>query len=949
MSEQAERAQRITDIIQTLALPGVPTGMRQNLEQELVTLQPLKPRPISGNVSVSDEARIDGVVVGVNLGRIVYGRDLQEDERRRLVWYLSGLSAKLTYLPLRGLEDRLDQGEGIALAQVYVMLATQSLVPSSLASEELFEDNDPRQPLKREYVSEWALPNKAILTIPMAMRGTTVITSEQANTLQSTQETTHVLARSLLATEAVYKNQHLVLLSDPGGGKSTFMRHLAWALAQRGLDQLSDATALFGWSNHQRLLPILLPLRKLAGGLARSGVCDTTVYSVLRDEMHTYCTGQIDELLIESLRRGKVLLLLDGLDELPQEDMTGVTDRRTTLRAVLSFLRLHPQVRVVITCRTRAFDKDLQALLNWHVETIAPFTLGQIRHFVSAWYCELVGRGHISSEQQKHLSQSLIDVIIANPKLQVMATTPLLLTMMALVLYTKGELPRDRHELYERILDLLLGQWDQVHNGQSLANAIGLPEWSSERFQLLLDQLAYKAHVDVSSQDGRGRLSRSLLRDDLCHFFEIAQVSQPWERARCCLDYFEQRSGLLAADDDQSYIFAHLTLQEHCAGRHLLRSKEAASLVMQHRTTDRWREPIFLGLGVTQRFNPTLIDRVLSDLIDCDEDGMPKSVERWQRDLILAAEIGVDRDWNYLRTQQVNVERHQRDLRRGLIAVLDNKSQPLPAIERTRAGLLLGDLGDPRYPITLDQWHIELARSAAGDTSGYFCRVETGTYIIGSTDNDPDADDDEKPQHTVAFDAPFLIARYPITNDQWKEWVQNGGWETCFANDSDHNHPNQPVVGVTWEMCNAFCGWLSVQLDVEIRLPTEVEWEAAARGGDARLYPWGNDWHDAYAATQQDQEMYRSHWSMPVGCYPAGMAPCGALDMAGNVYEWTSDPYRSYPGTEKPFTEERIVLRGGATHSSRAHVRCGARVHSRPLGEHVSGGFRVVVIRHLRY
>ncbi len=76
---------------------------------------------------------------------------------------------------------------------------------------------------------------------------------------------------------------------------------------------------------------------------------------------------------------------------------------------------------------------------------------------------------------------------------------------------------------------------------------------------------------------------------------------------------------------------------------------------MSYRADDRWREPIFLGLGVAQQTNPALIDRVLSDLIDPDEDGRSKAAERWQRDLILAAEIGRDRDWGYLRAQRVNV------------------------------------------------------------------------------------------------------------------------------------------------------------------------------------------------------------------------------------------------------------------------------------------------------
>lgn len=949
-----EREQRIADIRNTLALPGLPAGMRQGLEKELAALQTLLP-PTSGKVEVGGDARINGVVVGVNLGRIVYGRDPQEDERRRLVWYLSGLAAKLAYLPLRGLEERLDQGKGIELAQVYVMLATESYIDILLQEDDYhfvgeepsdrirhyFVDKNPENELEKAFDPRFALPTDAIinkLVIPIDGHGS-------APDVRSIH-----LYRSVLATESVYKNQQFVLLGDPGSGKSTFVRHLAWALAQRGLDQLSDATALFGWNDQQRLLPILLPLRTLAGRLARDGVSDETVTAALREVMEGYGVKQVHDLLTESLRRGKALLLFDGLDEVPLESTEGVASRRTTLEAVHDFMRLNPKARSVLTCRTRAFDEELRALLAWPIETIAPFTLGQVRHFVPAWYGELRTKGQITTDQHERLSESLIAAIVANPKLREMAQTPLLLTMMALVLYTKGELPRDRPQLYERILELLLGQWDKVRDGHTLAEAIGLPDWGSERIRPLLDQLSFDAHRDVSSEDGRGRIARGKLRDDLCSFFEAARVEQPWEVARRCLDYFEQRSGLLAADESQSYVFAHLTLQEHCAGRHLLRSKDAVRLVMQQRDDDRWREPILLGLGVVQEINPALIDRVLSDLIDRDEAGRPKPVERWYRDLIFAAEIGVDRDWNYLRTQQVNVERLQRDLRRGFVTLLNDKNQPLPVAERVRAGFLLGDLGDPRFPISIEDWKREIERVQTGETGGYFCRIEARDYVIGSSDDDQDASENEKPQHTITINEPLLIARFPITNAQWLAWTQSGGKRPFFMHDDDLNKTNQPIVGMDWNEANQFCEWLSERLGATVRLPSEYEWEAAARGGDARRYPWCEEWQDDRAACEEDQEIRGSRYTVPVGCYPAGAAPCGALDMAGNVLEWTSDRYCSYPGAEKPFAnDERVVLRGGAYYEDRTNVRCGARDVNHPADVIGICGFRVLVAPRLAH
>jgi len=288
------------------------------------------------------------------------------------------------------------------------------------------------------------------------------------------------------------------------------------------------------------------------------------------------------------------------------------------------------------------------------------------------------------------------------------------------------------------------------------------------------------------------------------------------------------------------------------------------------------------------------------------------------------------------------VDKFQRDLKHGLVTLLADKDQPLPIADRARAGFLLGDLGDPRFPITTEEWRHAVERALAGDTSGYFCRVEAGTYTIGSADDDPDADDEEKPQHTITFDAPFWIARYPITDAQWLAADK----QSYYVDIADRNRRNEPVVGKTWQMCNDFCASLSEQLGVTVRLPTDQEWEAAAHGGDARRYPWGDDWQDDRAATAEDEETRGARYSVPVGCYPAGAAPCGALDMAGNVWEWTARVWQSSPGTQESFTGKDVrVLCGGSLQSNRNRVRCGARGRedSEILVAFLDCGLRVVV------
>jgi hypothetical protein len=314
------------------------------------------------------------------------------------------------------------------------------------------------------------------------------------------------------------------------------------------------------------------------------------------------------------------------------------------------------------------------------------------------------------------------------------------------------------------------------------------------------------------------------------------------------------------------------------------------------------------------------VQTLLTDLIDPEEGGNPKPIERWYRDLILAAEIGKDRDWNYLRVLSVvKVDRLRHQLRRGLVALLADPAQPLPAAERVRAGLLLGELGDLRFPITLDQWQQAIASARAGQANGYFCPIPPATG------------------------QPALwIARYPITNAQFQEWARVAELPAQRHDaDASFNQPNQPAAGVNWHLATAFCAWLSQQIGAAIRLPSEAEWEAAARGQDGRRYPWGNQRLRDHAAIKEDHNLRGWPYTVPVGCYPAGASAVGALDMAGNVWEWTSDLWR--PDRESARSQaDRRALRGGSYLSKKSQTVATARI-GLPLGVSFDNGFRVLL------
>jgi len=258
--------------------------------------------------------------------------------------------------------------------------------------------------------------------------------------------------------------------------------------------------------------------------------------------------------------------------------------------------------------------------------------------------------------------------------------------------------------------------------------------------------------------------------------------------------------------------------------------------------------------------------------------------------------------------------------------------------------------------------------------------IPAGEFTMGSNESD-----DQKPPHLVRITRGFWLGKYPVTNQEYREFVEDGGyrerkwwseegWEVVQSkglvaprnwNDPAMNVPNQPVVSVNWHEAQAFSCWLTEQWRarlpvglepsvktpeqsaVEVRLPTEVEWEYAARGKDSRRYPWGREEPDAERANFGSNVGRTS----PVGVYPLGATPEGALDMAGNIWEWCIDTYNGngYQGRGRMTLDPVVIVensfrtqRGGAWDSHSTWLRAAYRSGSGD-GYHDSlVGFRIV-------
>jgi len=201
--------------------------------------------------------------------------------------------------------------------------------------------------------------------------------------------------------------------------------------------------------------------------------------------------------------------------------------------------------------------------------------------------------------------------------------------------------------------------------------------------------------------------------------------------------------------------------------------------------------------------------------------------------------------------------------------------------------------------------------------------VPAGSFLMGSSDADPLATSEEKPQHSVTLDA-FWIDRTEVTQRMYRLCVDahacgeptiiDSATRFPYWGDPEGRYEIYPVIHVNWNMAQTYCEWAGR------RLPTEAEWEKAARGTDGRLYPWGND------PPNHDLANYDSYFgdTLNVGRYPKGASPYGAVDMAGNVDEWVSDWYSATYYEDSPAANptgpdsgEKKVLRGGNWYQSK--------------------------------
>lgn len=700
-----------------------------------------------------------------------------------------------------------------------------------------------------------------------------------------------------------------VVLGRPGSGKTTLLKHVALqlSLGQPGELGLPATT-----------LPVFVPLRDLDPSYAEFA-------SALQTASEPRLNGLPPNFLRGPLEDGRCVLLLDGLDEVADEEQ-----RRRVSTWIQSLAASSARNRIVVTARHAGYQSaPLRAPhLLLDVEALVP---DEAAGFLRRWYRAVATVVHAGTQEEleraEAQAEALIAAIAAHESLRRLASNPLMLQIIALVHRDRGALPDRRVELYEECTDVLLEHWDSAKGIRT-----GL---SAKEARQVLQPLALWMHGEENRVRADERDMAAVIAPHL------ARLGKPQD-ASAFLRSVRDRSGLLTGYGQREYGFQHLSFQEYLAAEEI-RNTGRIELIVEHWDESWWREVtrLLVGLGNPNVFAPLM--RAIADAgklvghagftAECIRDALSPSAEPFVdalcRPLSLADRFRI----LFRRAKVGSARRHA--------AVLALRSSPDAEVQRLRDRIEWAVALEPDGSIrTMIEGLLGAGTAVRAVASGQerfgaidgaeLVLVPAGLFVAGC-----DEAGDENNPRTERYIESFYLARYPVTNAQYGRFLAEhsdaarpGWWD-----DERFNAPEQPVVGVSFHDAVAYCQW------AKLRLPTEWEWEKAARGTSARTFPWGEEPPDQRRASFGDP----GGRPAPVGSHPVGASPYGLHDMAGNVWEWTASPIEErdiLARLKMRSTDRPYALRGGSFGGPPSFLRAAYRFPYHPGGRDHGLGFR---------
>jgi hypothetical protein len=701
----------------------------------------------------------------------------------------------------------------------------------------------------------------------------------------------------------------LYLSGSAGSGKSTFCRWVAWlicngAMPLKSIEVPNSFEEIFP-KPLENLLPLLVPLREFWQHLpSKYDVRPDVLATALVNWVRQARLPGLDPLDVrDRLDAGGTLIILDGIDEVPRSRDDG-TEPWSPRDALLAALRqavprwISCNNRILLTSRPYGLDESEVEALGLTIASIDELPQSIRQALVHRWFTILAD----DSEKARGTADEMTEHIQQREGVADLIGNPMLLTAMC-ILYAEGKrLPHDKYDLYSRIVDNVI--YSRYPNDLAMMDKV----------RARLNAIAYGMHTGIDLNSSTEVPQVEITYDEIDRLLVKYKEKQYWKEAVSdntidTRDQLLSRTGLLLPRSSRRAGFYHFSFQEFMAAERLVDIEyiRLGRQFRKHARVPEWRNTLALAFGavLAKSSSPERAIKLLDKLVriaTASQLGL----------MVVIADCIQILLGRKLRLQQ-DVE--QKFIAECLQGILTSS----PVGQRVVLANTLGHLGDPRINNDL--------RNSLG-----YIEVAAGDYGVGEANR------------TESLEHPLLLSRYPVTNSQFSIFMESDPYKRpdCwsvdgkrwlaetrvsspeFWNNSKWNAPNQPVVGISFWEAEAFCHWAGG------RLPTEWEWEMAARGKNRCEYPWCGSWSDSICNSLEAGIRATS----PVGIFPLSSSKeFGLEDMLGNVWEWCTDPY-------KTGLRHRRVLRGGSFNTYKPTALM--RERGDPDGRADDIGFRVV-------
>jgi formylglycine-generating enzyme required for sulfatase activity len=796
-----------------------------------------------------------------------------------------------------------------------------------------------------------------------------------------------------------------VLLGDAGSGKTTFVNYLTYLLGTNPitlpepLRELLPVRLILREAAARHIAPnIDKGTAQMLWDALRDDIA-ARLGAAAADRLLPHLQGRL-------LKEGG-FIMLDGLDEVPQAQQRRKALLEAIQELAELLPRKHS--RILVTARPYAYADPRWKLGGFSILALAAFNDKQVGHFIMSWYQavrpSMGWSGDIAYEKSKRLHAILKE----RPYLADLATRPLLLTLMTTLHSSWGQLPEDRADLYEETVKLLLSRWQRAREvkgpgGEPVVEP-GITQTlraGEERIRAALETLAFTVHARQRKEQSHDDQPADISEGEvLVAFRPLLRNLDPDE----LLHYLKDRAGIIIARREGVYTFPHRSFQEYLAACYLANQPQFAEQMQLLISEDPlwWQEVFLLGVGKAKQGGLSSAVALISFMMPENPEDINGAINEQQlRAAALAAQALIELRLTDKTDRHPHYEAIIKRARRWLLKIVEEGL--LPARERANVGDILAKLGDPRF----DPGFLFLPRQYRNEPEPFwgFVEVPAGPFAMGSHRRTAETNADELGNpRKLAIPYTYWIARYPVTvaqfwtfinagayEDQsyWTEdgWAwRKGEWDQRIQDhalldwlnrrprelrdapmlwDQQYRDFNRPVIGVSWFEASAYSKWLDTQLRASVsggkramivpddyvlpygyvvRMPTEAEWEKAARPQGDQHYPWGDDaWNEERANIGESRVGHPT----PVGIYPRGATPNGLHDLSGNVWEWTISGYEPYPyrpnsTRQNDRADHAYTLRGGSWLTHYKYARSSSRRRSIPGGLDHDAGFRLVV------